>query len=145
VGPTKTAVFTVVNARGALVNRQGQVIRGNLDPKTGTRHHYHEILERQLPKGPGEEPPQGKNTTLTVVITNQKVSRLDQIGKQVHTSMARAIQPFHTGSDGDVLYTVTTNEVENKALDDTSLGVLASELAWDAVLSCVQKNAPGDR
>jgi L-aminopeptidase/D-esterase-like protein len=49
--------------------------------------------------------------------------------------MARAIQPFHALVDGDVLYTVSTNDVENTALTSMSLGVLASELVWDAVLS----------
>jgi hypothetical protein len=37
-----------------------------------------------------------------------------------------------------VLYAVTTGEVENADLDPVALGVLASELAWDAVLSVVQ-------
>jgi L-aminopeptidase/D-esterase-like protein len=54
----------------------------------------------------------------------------------VHSSSARASQPFHTGYDGDTLFAVTTAEEENKALTTPSLGVLASELAWDAVLSC---------
>jgi L-aminopeptidase/D-esterase-like protein len=73
------------------------------------------------------------------VITNQKLTRreLKQLGVQVHASMARAIQPFHALVDGDVLYTVSTNEVENPELTSMSLGVLASELAWDAVLSCL--------
>ncbi|OGG51597.1 MAG: hypothetical protein A3F84_17745 [Candidatus Handelsmanbacteria bacterium RIFCSPLOWO2_12_FULL_64_10] len=31
VGPTKIAVFTAVNAAGAIVDRQGQVVRGHLD------------------------------------------------------------------------------------------------------------------
>jgi 6-aminohexanoate-oligomer endohydrolase len=135
VGPTKVAVFSVVNALGALVDRQGQVVRGQLDPDTGRHLTGAELLERQLAADDGAEPPRG-NTTLTVVVTNQKVGRLDQIGKQVHASMARAIQPFHTEFDGDVLYAVTTREVENPALNDVTLGALASELAWDAVLSC---------
>jgi L-aminopeptidase/D-esterase-like protein len=60
--------------------------------------------------------------------------------------MARAIQPFHSFGDGDVLFAVTTDEVENKALNLTDLGVLASELAWDAVLSCFQwKDASGGK
>ena len=49
--------------------------------------------------------------------------------------MARAIQPFHTMNDGDVLFAVTTAEVEGDTLGTTALGLLASELAWDAVLS----------
>ena len=56
---------------------------------------------------------------------------------QVHASLARAIQPFHALVDGDVLCAVTTGEVENEELTTTSLGVVASELAWDAVLASI--------
>ena len=37
LGPTRLAVFTVVNAVGAIVDRKGQVVRGHLDRATGTR------------------------------------------------------------------------------------------------------------
>ena len=139
VGPTRIAVFTVVNALGAIVDRQGQVVRGHLDPKTGKRHHFIDLLERKLTNNEKTELPKG-NTTLTLVITNQKLGgdALRQLGRQVHCSMARVIQPFHTMADGDVLYAATTNEVENEALSQVALGVLASELAWDAVLSIFQ-------
>jgi 6-aminohexanoate-oligomer endohydrolase len=133
VGPTKVAVFTVVNAVGAIVDREGKVVRGHLDSQTGARARLLEALEERLPAtAPG-------NTTLTVVVTNQQLDRreLRQLGIQVHSSMARAIQPFHALFDGDVLYAVTTGEVENLALPSMSLGVVASELAWDAVLSSV--------
>jgi L-aminopeptidase/D-esterase-like protein len=133
VGPTRIAVFTVVNAFGAIVNREGSVVRGHLDPEQGTRSALVEALEKQLPQAaPG-------NTTLTLVVTNQRLDRreLRQLGVQVHASLARAIQPFHALVDGDVLYTVSTGEVENEDLPSLSLGLVASELAWDAVLSCV--------
>jgi L-aminopeptidase/D-esterase-like protein len=53
------------------------------------------------------------NTRLTIVITNRVIDTplLKQLAKDKHTSMARAIHPFHTMYDGDVLYLVTTNEV----------------------------------
>ena len=133
VGPTKLAVFTVVNAFGAVVDRQGTVVRGHLDRATGSRAPLVARLEEQLPKAvPG-------STTLTVVVTNQRLEprELRQLGVQVHTSMARAIQPFHALVDGDVLYAVSTADIENPELTSTSLGVLASELAWDAVLAAV--------
>jgi L-aminopeptidase/D-esterase-like protein len=41
----------------------------------------------------------------------------------------------HTIGDGDVLFAVTTGEVANERIDARDLGVVASELAWDAVLS----------
>ena len=72
--------------------------------------------------------------------TNQRLDRelLRQLGRQVHASMARAIHPFHALTDGDVLFAATTNEVENETLDSVALGVVASELAWDAVLAAVR-------
>jgi L-aminopeptidase/D-esterase-like protein len=74
-----------------------------------------------------------------VVVTNERLDQrlLRTLGRQVHTSMARAIQPFHALVDGDVLFAVTTNEVESTQLDSVGLGVVASEVAWDAVLAAV--------
>ena len=79
------------------------------------------------------------NTTLTLVVTNQKLPfwALQRLATQVHTSMGRAIQPFSTQYDGDVLYAVSTNEIENSNLSPINLAVAASELAWDAVLNSV--------
>ena len=74
-----------------------------------------------------------------VVITNQALDRqnLTQFGRQVHSSMCRAIQPFHGLYDGDVLYAVTTAAVPAADLSTEDLGLLAGELAWDAVLQAV--------
>lgn len=139
IGDTKIAAFTVVNALGAIVGRDGAVVRGHKDPVTGTRDHWHADLERRL-VADGPTTPAPGNTTLSVVVTNQKLDArtLKQIGRQVHSSMARAIQPFHTLYDGDVLFAVTTNESENPALNDIALGLVASDLMWDAVLNCFE-------
>lgn len=139
IGETKIAVFTVVNALGEIVDRKGRV-------RTGNHRHPCEKLETRL-GGPGGSSPDdqvGRHTTLTLVVTNQKWTQgeLNQIGRQVHASMARAIQPFHTMRDGDVLFTATTGEVENSPLKSTSdFGLIASELAWDAVLNSLGESA----
>jgi len=80
--------------------------------------------------------PRGANTTLSLVVTNQKLDRLQlqSIGRQVHASMARGIQPFHARWDGDVNYMVSTQEVANPDLDEVTLGELASDAMWDAIL-----------
>jgi L-aminopeptidase/D-esterase-like protein len=72
-----------------------------------------------------------------VVVTNQRLSSssLRQFARQVHTSLARGIYPFHTGRDGDVLYALTTNEVDNPGLSEIRLGMFAAEVTWDALLS----------
>jgi 6-aminohexanoate-oligomer endohydrolase len=138
---TKIAVFTVVNAVGAIVDRTGTVVRGNLDRKSGRRLRAIENVDRHVserPGAPGASMP--GNTTLSVVITNQQLDQaaLTPLARQVHSSMARAIQPFHAWNDGDVLYAISTGEVVKPALDVTLLGIIASELAWDAVLNCFQ-------
>lgn len=144
VGPARFLVVTVLNAVGVLVDRSGRVVRGNLDPVTGTRRHPAQDHEQRLrgaapPSGPAHRDGLAGNTTLTVVVTDVRLDdhELSQFATQVHSSMHRAIQPFHTVADGDTLFAVTTDEVE---LPDPSMtaGTVASELAWDAVLSVVR-------
>ena len=139
VGPTKVAVFTVVNALGYVVNREGEVVRCSNDPTVNDCGSITEHLERALAEKTQISRASTGNTTLTLVATNQKLDfwALQRLAIQVHTSMARAIQPFHTQRDGDVLFAVTTGEVENPDLEPVDLGVIAAELAWDAVLSSV--------
>lgn len=81
------------------------------------------------------------NTTVSLVVTNQKLTpvELQRLAVQVHTSMARALQPFATQFDGDVLYAVSTSEVEDPkaGLPLVDLSTVAGELMWDAVLNSV--------
>ena len=129
-------MFTVVNAVGAIVNLEGNVVRGNLDPRSGQHLDHLVEVERQLAKNEPTKYQDG-NTTITLLVTNQKfdAESLRQIGRQVHSSMNQVIRPFHTMRDGDSFFTVTTNEVENAALDPITLAMIGSELARDAVLS----------
>jgi L-aminopeptidase/D-esterase-like protein len=119
-GSTAILVVTVVNAVGSIIGRDGVAALGP-DP-----------IDRLV----SAEQRDGTNTTLTAVITNARLDgrALGQLARQVHTSMARAIQPFHTSTDGDVLWAMTTG-----ASDETTSGDMlawrASETAWDAVLS----------
>jgi L-aminopeptidase/D-esterase-like protein len=134
-GDARVAVFTVVNSVGCLVDRRGRAVRGHVEPDTGERRRVGEVVslrESARPHDPGPG-----NTTLTVVAINQAMGlrELRQLSRQVHASMARAIDPFHTMHDGDVLYAVTTNQLDPAPLDYSEIAFIASELAWDAVLS----------
>jgi L-aminopeptidase/D-esterase-like protein len=111
-------------------------VRGNRDA-IGRRQHAADVVSATGTYYPSTEP-RSRNTTLTLVATDQRLDplQLRSIARQVHASMARAIQPFHARWDGDVLYACSTQSVDDTALDEVSLGVVASELAWDAVLAC---------
>lgn len=137
VGGARVLVCTVVNALGAVLDRQGNIVRGNLDRATGQRLSPAEVAERIDIVPPLAGKPT-QNTTLTLVATDARMDRrqLTQLGRQVHTSMVRAIYPFHTTQDGDVLFAVTSNAADC-AVPLESLAMTASELAWDAVLSAV--------
>ncbi len=137
---TKIAVFTVVNAVGCIVGANGNVLRGNYDADTQTRRSMLDLLDADDLTLPGGNRPRAEeNTTLTLVVTNQALNgwQLRQLGRQVHSAMARVIQPFQTVWDGDVLFTATTNQVETATYKDVvPLGVRASQLAIEAVLGC---------
>jgi 6-aminohexanoate-oligomer endohydrolase len=147
VGPTKVATFAVVNAVGVVVDRDGRICCGNQRIPSGERD-IRELLA-QVPDrlqtrsgsifGVRRAPPSPANTTISVVVTNQKITyaQLQRMATQVHMSMGRAIQPFATANDGDVLFAVTTAEIENPDLHPTDLGVVASETMWSAILRSV--------
>jgi L-aminopeptidase/D-esterase-like protein len=136
VGPTKVAVFVICNALGAVHGRDGEVVAGNKDKKTGEHFTVAEYVDEQIEKG-GKIVTSSGRTTLTLIVTNQKLDHreLRSLARQVNAAQGRAIQPLAAFDDGDITYAVTTNEVSNDNLGITSLGVIASELAWDATLS----------
>lgn len=151
VGDVRVAVFTVVNSLGVVVDREGQVVRCPNHPDGPDCGSAAELIaatldERTEPEPNSEAGGPTENTTLTLVVTNQALDfwALQRLAVQVHTSMARAIQPFQTQRDGDVLFAVSTGEVEDTDMNPETLGVLASEVAWDAVLASVPELPPVD-
>jgi L-aminopeptidase/D-esterase-like protein len=142
IGKTKIAVFTVVNALGTVVDRDGKIIRGNRDPESGQRLPItakdSQANERDT-KGRTNSQPPTQNTTLTLVATNQRLpyATLHRLAIQTHASMNRAIHPFNTPRDGDTLFAVTTAEVEDADVPFHKLSLHAADLAWNAVISAV--------
>lgn len=136
----KIFILTVVNAIGVVLDRDGIVVRGAID-ETGKRWHPRDAADALVDAKDraAREGLPTTNTTITALITNVKMSALalDRLGKQVHTSMARAIRPFHAANDGDVFFTLSTGTVDNEAVSDFALTEVACDLAWDAVLSAV--------
>ena len=146
VGAVKIAAFTVVNAFGVVTDREGNVAA--CYPEAGWPKPLrpgHLLSGMPDSRKPGWQPPAAnnqRNTTISLVVTNQVLepALLQRVAVQVHTSMARALQPFATEYDGDVLYAISTGEVDDKqpgTLPSVDLGVIASEVMWDAVLASV--------
>lgn len=142
IGDIKIAVFTVVNSLGVIVDRDGVIQscfkKAGMPDKLTAKDVISNFVSSKKPIISSKDNEQSsKNTTITLVVVNQKLepALLQRLAVQVHTSMARAIQPFATIFDGDVLYAVSTNEIEEQIMMPHDLGVLAGEVAWDAILN----------
>lgn len=147
IGKTKIAVFTLVNALGVILNDKGEVVHGSNLSKKELLAKSQELL---LAPKKVFNPSQG-NTTLTLVVINEKLSprHLQQIGRQVHHALSQVIYPYATILDGDVLYTVSTGSQDSdlyasgeKIEADLNaklfyLGLKAGELAKQAVWHAV--------
>ena len=139
-GDLKIAAFTVVNAYGALADRDGRVAACHPHPDWPKDLLLTDLMqdfpESRAADWNGTSP---KNTTISLLVVNQRMSpvQLKRLAVQVHTSMGRAIQPFATFGDGDVMYAVSTAELDQQQMSDADIGVLASELMWDAILASV--------
>ena len=137
LGGLKVFAAVVLNAIGAVVDRKGNVVLGHKNPETNQRGTFLEDIEHRVQAAQDTTQPQPGNTTLTVVIVNKTLnaSSLRQLARQVHSSMARGIQPFQTSFDGDALWFVTTGEADLTVWSDVAVGAVASDVVWDAILT----------
>jgi L-aminopeptidase/D-esterase-like protein len=149
VGDLKIAAFVVVNALGVVTTRDGRVAACYGDTGWPTDLRTSDLVANYPASGkPGSRlaiPVTGspRNTTVSLVVVNQKLAPADlqRLATHVHSSMSRAIQPFATEFDGDVLYAVSTGEWEpteaRPGWPGVAIDVVAAELMWDAILSSV--------
>jgi Peptidase family S58/PDZ domain len=157
IGATRIAAFTVVNAFGAVTDCNGRLVACNKARSWGALTATSDLLQnipqslepdwKAAASDPAPDAGATKNTTISLIVTNQKLdyASLQRLAIQVHTSMARAIQPFSTQNDGDTLFAASTQEVDNNELSALNLATIASEAMWDAVLASVPDNAASVR
>jgi L-aminopeptidase/D-esterase-like protein len=147
----KLAAFVVVNASGSVVDRQGNLVSCHPGPGwTGVPKiadlMTHVPLSRRpdFVPAPGDNEPTHRDTTVSLIVTNAKLgyAGLMRMAIQVHTSMARAIQPFSTFNDGDTLFAATTDDVPATAPGQLDLDTMAAETMWDAILASVPADPP---
>ncbi|QKM64394.1 peptidase S58 DmpA [Polynucleobacter tropicus] len=144
-GNLKIAAFAVVNPLGAVVDRDGNIQTGYSHSSWPPNLKIADLLRitKNAWGTKDNEVRQTQNTTISLIIVNQKLPNADlqRLATQVHTSMSRALQPFATQWDGDVLFAVSTDEVDlptakvEREKTMALLPVIASEVMWDALLS----------
>lgn len=129
-------VLVVVNSVGAIREpSSGRWVAGARG-RTG----------RVVPPDPGRATRECSGaTTLGLVVTELAIGRpaLQRVAAMVHSGLARAIVPFHSTTDGDVIFAVSTERLRPRSREPRpgewadQIGVRAAHLAVEAVLRAV--------
>ena len=138
LGNASIGVFSVLNPLGAIFGEDGKLLRGYVDRTTGERRSLEYIIEHHPEEVGLINATAGGHTTITAVIIDKKIPtfELQQLGRQVHTSMAQVIRPFHTPLDGDVLFAVSVGD-EPLSYPSTVAAEFASGLVKQAIYRAV--------
>jgi L-aminopeptidase/D-esterase-like protein len=103
------AAIAVVNSVGDVYDTGGKILAGARHPDGGFWAEVRpdvNFIERTIPLE--------MNTTLVVVATNAKLTKLEthKICQRAHTGMARAVKPVNTSYDGDCIFGLATGHTE---------------------------------
>lgn len=125
------AAIVAVNAVGDVIDpATGQVIAGvrGADGKLAD-------ARKLLRMGSGRPGRVGENTTIGVVATNARLTKVEaqKIAQMAHDGYARAISPVHTPADGDTIFSLATGTWDGQANYGT-IGALAAEVMADAIV-----------
>jgi L-aminopeptidase/D-esterase-like protein len=126
------AALVAVNASGDIIDPwTGQVVAG-----TRTEDGKHLADARKLLReGRGRATRAGENTTIGVVATNARLTKVEatKMAQMATDGFARAISPVHTPGDGDTVFALATGTWDGDAGYGT-VGALAAEAMADAIV-----------
>lgn len=104
----KVSAVLVVNAVGDIVDENGKIIAGayNKSQFLGLQNP----TERWISQGVETD----SNTVLCAILTNAQMSKAQAFyqAQRAHLAMTKHIEPSHTSFDGDIAFTISSNEVE---------------------------------
>jgi L-aminopeptidase/D-esterase-like protein len=130
MGKVKVAALAVVNAFGDVRDpRTGKLVAGARHSPASSELADTELLMR----GGREGGLTGGNTTLVVVATNAKLSKVGatRLAKMAQGGVLRALSPGHTMSDGDIVIALSLGE---ESVNLSALGVAAADVVGQAIV-----------
>lgn len=110
-GALRVTGVAVVNAVGDILDEGGKVLAGARSRDGRWIAEDDAVRRMRLSRS---KPPQMTNTTLVVVLTNARLSKVDanRVAQRGHDGLARAIKPVHTMYDGDVVFSLGGGDVD---------------------------------
>ncbi len=130
------AALAVVNAFGDVCDPgSGRLLAG-----TRTAPDRVELLDTVAAIRRGTVPAgyRGENTTLAVVATNARLSKVEaaKVAQVAQQGVVRTVRPVHTTLDGDLVIALGSGAVE---ADLNALGVAAADVVADAVVRAIKQ------
>lgn len=125
------AALAVVNALGDVRDPEtGRIVAG---ARTSPASNEFADSARQFRRGIRAAAGRGENTTLVVVATNARLTKVaaSKLAALAGVGMARTLSPVWTTSDGDVIFALSAGATQ---ADLTALGVAAAEAVEQAIL-----------
>lgn len=94
--------------------------------------------------GCDENPQQGKNTTIGIIITNAELSKgdMNKVASMTRNAYSRCILPVGTTADGDSIYAVSVGKV---TADINTVGTLAARTMGEAIKRAVTADRMDDK
>lgn len=131
-------VIVVVNPIGDIY-KQGKLFAGarTADGKRLINSIEHFLGER---RSVFEDQLIGQATTLACIATDAKLTKAQakKVSQMAHDGLARAINPVHTTSDGDVVFTLATGA---SSITDTNLvGMIAAHIVEEAIIRAIEQS-----
>jgi len=137
LGEIFVTAVTVVNALGDVVDYKTNKIVAGVKDKTGKFLNTQDlILSGKLAQMLGLK--LGGNTTLTLLMTNAKLTKLEcnKLADISHNGYAKSISPVHTDYDGDTIFCVSKGEAK---FDFTAISVMAVEAVCNSIVAAVRQ------
>lgn len=134
--------IVAVNAVGDIIDPQNGTVVAGVRTPDGKRLADARKLLRLGTAAPVKP---GQNTTIGVVATNARLTKAQatKVAQMAHAGLARTIYPAHTMGDGDVIFALSTGQLDTAEV--SRIGALAAEAMAEAILRAVRqaKGIPG--
>jgi L-aminopeptidase/D-esterase-like protein len=129
------AAIVAINAVGDIIDPEtGQVVAGVRAEDGKTLADVRKLLRTgAIGRRPAARP--GENTTIGLVATNARLSKVDvnRVALMADDGFARAINPSHTSGDGDTVFALATGRWDGEA-NASMIGALAAEAMAEAIV-----------
>ncbi|MCB0393913.1 MAG: P1 family peptidase [Bdellovibrionales bacterium] len=126
-GNIQVMAVVVLNAGGDLIMEDGKSISDSTDeifPGSDDQNRESRVIPNDSKQ----------NTTLSAIIVNIPMTRsqLKRVAVMTHTGMGARIRPFHTPTDGDILFASTVGG-DGDALKEAGAEVILGQIATEAM------------